>query len=144
MQWRPIETAPKDVRIIVYINDPSGRAISFGRVHGFVADGEPYMSIDGFGGGWRVTHWLPAPTAPAIEARRAENAVAGSVEDESAVAEGQAPVNHVLLSALKAMDKALTDNWVFPSDEVTRDMIGEETCKAWIQIRSAISKADRE
>lgn len=47
-----------------------------------------------------------------------------------------------MLSALKAMDEALTEDWVSPSDDVTRDMIGERTCEAWIQIRSAISQAD--
>ena len=46
-----------------------------------------------------------------------------------------------LLSALKAMDEALTPGWRHPDSE-DASFMGPRFREAWIQIRSAISQAD--
>lgn len=75
--------------------------------------------------------------APAIETE-GEDAKRLSAKHESAVAEGQAPVNSILLSALKAMDEALTKTFPYGLELGDEKVLGE----AWSQIRSAITTAE--
>lgn len=75
--------------------------------------------------------------APAIETE-GEDAKRLSAKHESAVGKAEAPINPVLLSALKAMDEALTKAFPYGLAPTDERMLGP----AWIQIRSAISQAD--
>lgn len=63
----------------------------------------------------------------------------------SAIGKAEAPINSTMLSALKAMDEALTEAWGDPDSECVRLQLelGVDTLAAWIQIRSAISQANR-
>lgn len=82
-----------------------------------------------------------AEEAPAIEAGTAETEGLGP-KAESAIGKAEAPINSTMLSALKAMDEALTFDWESPDDEFIAQEMSEATREAWIQIRSAISQAD--
>lgn len=63
-------------------------------------------------------------------------------EPASAIGKAEAPINSVLLSALKAMDEALTEVWLSPEDAFFKRGVLAPQREAWLQIRSAISQAD--
>ncbi len=137
MQWQPIATAPSDVRGLVYFNCRDGRGVSLGKAFRF---GDEVTGIaEGFHGDWNVTHWMPLPPAPGMEAEGQVPQGLGSKTD-SPIAESEAPVNSLMLSALKAMDAALTEAWTAPDHAKGFEYDG--TVAAWIQIRSAIARAD--
>lgn len=65
--WRPIETAPKDVErcllwcsdlITEWRKDKAAKGAVFGRV----CDG--YVYADGMNGDWSFSHWMPLPEPP--------------------------------------------------------------------------------
>ena len=67
MNWRPIETAPKDGTLVLACNSDSYRS-SLGPAY-FVA-GDNYDGIWFYKGGydvWDLTHWMPLPPPPETE-----------------------------------------------------------------------------
>lgn len=129
----------------------------------WVSDEERVKAIET--NSWWTAHWYPhtpvgfhsfsaaglpelvavlAEAAPAIEAGTAETLTGLGRKAESAITEGEAPVNSTMLSALKAMDEALT--WHCPSGPEAakrKEILSHQQCEAWLQIRSAISQANR-
>lgn len=68
MDWQPIETAPKDVRGLVWIEDKVLRGVAFGRVITYGNSGERFAVADGFNGDWNISHWMPLPEPPQSDA----------------------------------------------------------------------------
>jgi hypothetical protein len=67
MDWRPIESAPFETRILLWCEDNRNRKdatpIVFGRVVDF-SGGERKVYGDGMNGNWKFTHWMPLPEPP--------------------------------------------------------------------------------
>lgn len=127
----------------------------------WVSDEERVRAIET--NSWWTAHWYPhtpvgfhsfsaaslptlvatlADEAPAIETE-GEDAKRLSAKHESAIGKAEAPINSTMLSALKAMDEALTE-WIprGPEDARLKLYLPDAACEAWSQIRSAISQAD--
>ena len=63
MDWQPIETAPKDERILLWCADHNMRTkepigVCMGRNWG------DYPMGEGMSGDWTFTHWMPLPEPP--------------------------------------------------------------------------------
>ena len=65
LEWRPIETAPKNGTTILLSN---GTWINFGRWHRHLyGRGSPGWVINDCGTVERITHWMPLPHPPETE-----------------------------------------------------------------------------
>lgn len=63
MEWRPIETAPKDGTELIasrFWGDGSVVAI----MHWLPLDGDGFWDSDGWDADWEPTHWIPLPPPP--------------------------------------------------------------------------------
>lgn len=61
--WYPIEIAPTDgQRVIVFVNDGMSKTEAFAKLWAY-GDGT-FRGVEGFSGGWRITHWTPIPESP--------------------------------------------------------------------------------
>lgn len=66
-KWQPIEIAPlydpeKDAMEVLLYSPEFG--VKFGRAVRY-KDGTTSARASGFSGDWNITHWMPAPKAPA-------------------------------------------------------------------------------
>jgi hypothetical protein len=61
--WQPIETAPRNTPIMMWVGGRYGR-VAFGQVYDF--SGKEKIQPDGWLGDFsdEVHHWMPVPTAP--------------------------------------------------------------------------------
>lgn len=100
-------------------------------------------------GPWEVdrqTVYSPKPRLPV--AFCGQGMVAGG-DGSRRISEAEAEANAaligsslVMLSALKAMDAALTEVWLSPEDAFFKRGVLAPQRNAWLQIRSAIARAD--
>lgn len=71
MNWQPIEVAPEadftvthPLECLVWSREIGG--VRYGRVWRY-KDGAAFGQANGYGGDWRITHWMPLPEPPAGE-----------------------------------------------------------------------------
>ncbi len=71
-EWQPIETAPKDLRVLVFVPDTYGNPTISGVFTAQWLDGYGWESgyvgcMDEAAGLTAPTHWMPLPIAPSSD-----------------------------------------------------------------------------
>lgn len=67
MEWQPIETAPKDKDILVFVSDGEYSQVDIANWQEYYPDGFNWAAarcVDGLHLGGTVTNWMPLPEPP--------------------------------------------------------------------------------